>query len=121
MSAEGIGGFVMLAVVIVIVVILVRRGKRLAAQSTPVTFEPAQAQAVADRTNTLAILALVFGILGGYLAIIFGHLALGQIKRSGEQGRGLAITGLILGYFWVAVTAIIVIGVIIRIAQPEHG
>jgi len=121
MSAENVTVLVLFVVVVVVVVILIRRGKRLAAQSTPVTFDPAQAQVAADRTNTLAILALVFGILGGYLALIFGHLALSQIKRSGEQGRGLAITGLILGYFWVAVTVIIVIGVINRIAQTAHG
>ena len=118
MSAENVTVLALFAVVIVVVVILVRRGKRLAAQSTPVTLVPAQAQVAAERTNTLAILALVFGILGGYLAIIFGHLALSQIKRSGEQGRGLAITGLILGYFWVAVTLVIVI---IAIAQGARG
>lgn len=51
-----------------------------------------------DSTNTFAVLALVFGVLGGYLAIIFGHAALSQIKRTGERGSGLAIAGLILGY-----------------------
>jgi peptidyl-prolyl cis-trans isomerase B (cyclophilin B) len=31
-------------------------------------------------------------------AIITGHIALSQIKRTGEGGRGLAIAGLVLGY-----------------------
>jgi hypothetical protein len=68
---------------------------------------PAVATAVAvpgpPRTNTMAILALTFGILGGWLAIIFGHVALSQISRSGESGRGLAIAGLVLGYLTAAI------------------
>ena len=31
-------------------------------------------------------------------AVICGHIALSQIKKTGENGRGLAIAGLILGY-----------------------
>jgi hypothetical protein len=55
------------------------------------------------RTNTMAILALIFGIGGGLLAIVFGHVALSQISRSGEGGRGLAIAGLVLGYLTAAI------------------
>ena len=61
-------------------------------------------------TNALAVLSLVFAFLGGLLAIPFGHIALFQIKRSGERGRGMAITGLILGYIWL-ITLSIAIGV----------
>ena len=45
-----------------------------------------------------------FGWLGSFLAVIFGHVALGQINRSGgrQQGAGLAITGLVLGYLELA-------------------
>ena len=58
------------------------------------------------RTNSLAIASLVTGILswllcpllGGILAVIFGHVSRGQIKRSGEGGGGMALAGLILGY-----------------------
>lgn len=58
------------------------------------------------KTNTLAILALVFGIGGGVLGIIFGHVALSQIAKSGENGRGLAIAGLVLGYLGVLASLI---------------
>ncbi|SNS97511.1 protein of unknown function [Micrococcales bacterium KH10] len=37
------------------------------------------------RTNICAILTLVFG-LGGPPGVIFGHIALTQIKRTGETG-----------------------------------
>ena len=62
--------------------------------------------AYGPRTNSLAVASLVTGILswllcpllGGVLAVIFGHVSRGQIKRSGEGGGGMAIAGLILGY-----------------------
>lgn len=49
-------------------------------------------------TNALAIASLVCGFLFAPLAIVFGHISLSQIKRSGEDGRGLAIAGLVIGY-----------------------
>lgn len=64
---------------------------------------------MSDRTNTLAIVTLIFGVLGGYLAIIFGHIAISQIKRTGERGGGMAIAGLVLGYLWLAATIIVVL------------
>ncbi len=63
-----------------------------------------------ERTNTLAILALVFAFVGGgLLPIILGHVALGQIERSGEQGRGLALAGVVLGYVGLAILVVYVI------------
>jgi hypothetical protein len=63
----------------------------------------------ATRTSGLAIASLVLGIvwifwLGSILAVIFGHVALSQIKRSmgALTGRGMAIAGLILGYLGIA-------------------
>lgn len=54
-------------------------------------------------TSGLAIASLVcslFGwlcIIGGILGIILGVLALGQIRQSGQGGRGLAIAGIVIG------------------------
>jgi hypothetical protein len=57
-------------------------------------------------TNGFAIASLICGVLwmawfGSLLAIVFGHVALGQIRRAQgrEGGRGIAIAGLALGYF----------------------
>ena len=56
-------------------------------------------------TNGLAIASLVaaffwFAWFGSFLAVVFGHVALGQIKQSGgrQTGYGLAVAGLVLGY-----------------------
>jgi peptidyl-prolyl cis-trans isomerase B (cyclophilin B) len=50
------------------------------------------------KTNTLAIVSLVLAFFISLGAIICGHIALSQIKKTGENGRGLAMAGLILGY-----------------------
>lgn len=64
---------------------------------------------VGQKTNTLSIVALILGFLVPIGGIITGHIALGQIKKSGEAGHGMALTGTILGYvfsvgwiiFWI--------------------
>ncbi|TQK19436.1 uncharacterized protein DUF4190 [Microbacterium sp. SLBN-154] len=60
----------------------------------------------APRTNVLAIVSLISSIasfvvlpfIGSLVGVITGHMALSQIKRTGEQGRGLALAGMIVGY-----------------------
>lgn len=59
-------------------------------------------------TNTLAIASLVCAFLFAPLGILFGHLSLSQIRRSGEDGRGLAIAGLVIGYV-VTIAAIVML------------
>ena len=58
----------------------------------------------AARTNRLAMASLACGLaqfivgpLATIPAIVLGHAARSQIKRTGEQGAGLALAGLILG------------------------
>jgi len=58
-------------------------------------------------TNTMAILAIVFGWNVALLGIIFGHIALSQIARTGERGRGMAITGLVFGYLAIGVAVVL--------------
>lgn len=50
------------------------------------------------QTNALAIASLICAFLFAPLGIVFGHLSLSQIKKSGEEGRGLAVAGLVVGY-----------------------
>lgn len=64
--------------------------------------------------NGFAIASLVLGICSGpLLAVIFGIIALRQIRRSGQRGRGMAIAGLVLSGIWVLAVGI---GVAIAIA-----
>jgi len=79
------------------------------------------------KVNALAIASLacglaqfVFGPLAAIPAIILGHVARSQIKRTGEQGAGLALAGLILGWA-VVILAVIVIAIGLGIAAGIHG
>jgi hypothetical protein len=49
--------------------------------------------------------------IGSILALVFGYIALGQIKRSeGRQtGRGMAIAGVVLGWVGVALLVLVII------------
>jgi uncharacterized protein YacL len=71
-----------------------------AAQPAPTPYSSAP---TGPKTNTLAIVSLVLAFFISLGAIITGHIALGQIKRTGEGGRGLALTGLVLGYVGLVV------------------
>jgi hypothetical protein len=75
--------------------------------------------ATSTKTNVLAIIALITGILSmAIVPVILGHIALGQIKKTGEQGRVMAIVGLVLGYLGVAVWVIVVIAISIAASVP---
>jgi hypothetical protein len=70
-------------------------------------------------TSPLAIVSLVAGIaawsllpvIGAIVAIVCGHLARGEIRRSQGQleGDGLAIAGLVLGYVQIAFGLIVLL------------
>jgi len=60
-------------------------------------------------TNAMAIASLVCAFLFAPLGIVFGHLSLSQIRRSGEDGRGLAIAGLVIGYVVTIATIVAVV------------
>jgi len=74
----------------------------------------------ARRTNAFAITALVLGILpGAVLAIVFGVLALRQIRRTGDRGKGMAIAGIVLGGVWTLLIALAILGAIIQTQQDQ--
>lgn len=71
--------------------------------------EPAAVFAAAPqpKTNSLAIVALVAGFVVPLAAFICGGIALSQIKRTGDKGRGLAVSGIIVGAVVTVVGAIL--------------
>lgn len=82
---------------------------------------------VAQKSNGQAVAALVLGIVSvvfvwfwiisipaAIIAIILGHLSFKKATQSGGQGKGMPMTGFILGYaglagtiFWLIVAAIL--------------
>ncbi|WP_084356761.1 DUF4190 domain-containing protein [Mycolicibacterium wolinskyi] len=67
------------------------------------------------RTNSIAIAALVFGLILPPLAVPLGHVARAQIRRTGERGSGMALAGLILGYYSLAGLVILVIAALLGV------
>jgi hypothetical protein len=69
------------------------------------------------KTNALAIVSLISSLVGLFIipiiasivGVITGHMALGQIKRNGENGHGMALAGVIIG--WVSL-GLWIIGII---------
>jgi hypothetical protein len=78
--------------------------------STPVSKEKFDWRSL----NTLAVVSLASALsgVGSLPAIITGHIALAQIKRSSENGRTLAIVGTVLGYLGIATAVLFTIGAI---------
>jgi Domain of unknown function (DUF4190) len=77
------------------------------------------------KPSGFAVAALVLGIIGLFLswitfgipsilAVIFGHVGLGRVRRGVGDGRGMAIGGLVLGYVVIAVF-VVAFGVLIAI------
>jgi uncharacterized membrane protein len=80
----------------------------------------------AARTNPLAIASLVCGLAqpftGGLTmipAVILGHVAHSQIRRSGERGGALATAGLVLG--WIGITVVILMILAVTIVASHSG
>lgn len=68
-----------------------------------------------QKTNSLAVASLVFGIAEFFTAgitavpaVVLGHKARRQIRMTGEQGSGMATAGLILGWTAIGLFALLV-------------
>lgn len=100
----------------------VRRASASAVPPSPVPVEPpptsgiggassrraeSRREVAVGKRKGLAIASLVCAIIGGWAstatipAIICGHLALSRMKKNPQEfgGKGMALAGLILGYF----------------------
>jgi hypothetical protein len=73
--------------------------------------------AIASLILSLANWVILPGV-GAILGVIFGHIALGEIKRSQGhvEGRGLAMAGLIIGYVSLALFVCVLAVVIVAVA-----
>jgi hypothetical protein len=57
----------------------------------------------------MAILALVFAFVFAPAGLVMGILARRQIERTGEDGSGLALAGIIVGSIFTAVYALVIV------------
>lgn len=70
---------------------------------------PAAPTGAGRPTNVLAIIALIAAFVFPLAGIIVGHIALSQIKKTGEQGKVFAIIGLVLGYLGILAAIIFLV------------
>jgi hypothetical protein len=70
---------------------------------TPVTADqaPGFSRPRNSTTNATAIVALVLALVFTPAGIVCGHVARSQIRRTGEQGAGIALAALVIGYAWL--------------------
>jgi hypothetical protein len=63
--------------------------------------------------NDLAVIALIASCVGLAIpGIVMGHIALSQIRKSGETGHGLALAAVIVGYVLTVVVLIFVVFIV---------
>ena len=81
-------------------------------------------------TNGKAVAALVCGVGGLFVgltaipAVVLGHMARREIRRTGEQGGAMALTGLVLGYVISVAMLVALVGVVLLVvafAQDANG
>ena len=79
----------------------------------PPSIMPGQYGVAGEATASLvfAILSLLCLCFTAVPAVVYGHLALSRIRRSGRAygGEGLAIAGLVLGYFFIVISIVLAV------------
>lgn len=85
-------------------------------------------------TNRLAVVSMVMGaasfgilpVIGAIVAIVTGHEARAQIRQTGDDGAGMALVGLILGYVnlalaWIGMVLLVILFNVIGASPGPRG
>jgi hypothetical protein len=72
-------------------------------------------------TNTMAILALVFAFVFAPAGLVMGIVARRQIERTGEEGGGMALAGIIVGSIFTGLWVIGLIFWIVALTALSSG
>ncbi|WP_370334675.1 DUF4190 domain-containing protein [Catenulispora sp. MAP5-51] len=73
----------------------------------------------------MAIAALVLGICGFFfvtpiVGLVLGLVALSSVRRTGQKGKGLAVSGMVLSSLWIALFATLITVAIIVTPDPAQ-
>ena len=82
---------------------------------------PARTNALAVGSLACGIGQLFFGPLATIPAIVLGHVARREIRRTGEDGMGLATAGLVLGWTGAALVAATGLFIALLVALVAHA
>jgi hypothetical protein len=65
------------------------------------------------KTNAVAMVAIVLVFFNPIAGLILAHIALIQIKRTGENGRSSALVAAVLGWILSGVLIVVLLGTIV--------
>ena len=75
-----------------------------ARSAVPALYRHAESQQQAQLSLTAGFISIFMGfffLIAPIMAIVMGHRGRAEIRATGQEGKGHAITGLILGYFFL--------------------
>lgn len=62
-----------------------------------------------NKFNVLAIISFILAFIFPLISLVLSLISLGQIKRTGEKGKGLAITSLVLSILFTLLSILLVV------------
>lgn len=74
-----------------------------------------------QKKNDFAILGLVFSILFGLPGLIFSIIGLNQIKKTGQEGKGMCIAGIIIYIVRIVLSILLIIIFFIAMIAAEES
>ncbi|OBF33252.1 hypothetical protein A5724_19455 [Mycobacterium sp. ACS1612] len=90
-------------------------------QSAPPSTTPFRYGPPSADYNTFAVLSPIFAVVVPPAGVVLGHLALPQIRRTGERGRNAAIAGLVIGYLMCVLLIAALIWWLASDSNPGQG
>ena len=69
---------------------------------------------------TLGFCQVFLPVLGAIAAVACGHAARRQIRQTGENGGGMAMTGLVLGYTGLTFVLLAVLAMVAVVGSAVH-
>jgi hypothetical protein len=72
-------------------------------------------------TNTLAVLSLVLAFVCAPAGVVLGIVARRQIRRTGEEGSGLALAGIIVGGLWTGLVLALLVVWLVAVSMLASG
>ena len=76
---------------------------------------------VTKKKNDFAVLGLIFSLFVGLPGLIFSIIGLNRIKKTGEDGKGMAIAGIIISIFNILVSIVALIFFVAFIVALEDA
>jgi len=75
----------------------------------PLVSQAVSSEKAMPQTNLLAVLSIVFAFLFNIVGLILGIISLKQIKKTGEQGKGIAIAGIVISSISIFITTLTIL------------